>query len=146
MMPSSPRRPRRGFSLPELMLAIVVLAIGVLALAGTMLALMRYQELASNRAEMVSFGDSKLEDLRGAGVSQSADTVQLAVGGSLTSAAALHCDTLTSARGRVYYRLWQVAAGPVPSTRDVQLRVVPQVKDRVTPVRVDVHTMVIIYF
>jgi prepilin-type N-terminal cleavage/methylation domain-containing protein len=139
-------RPRRGFSLPELMIAIMVLSIGVLALSGSMLAMMRYQELASNRAEMVSMGDSKLEDLRGAGVSQSADTVQLAVGGSLTSSTALHCDTLTSARGRVYYRRWVVVAGPVASTRDVQLRVSPQVKDRATPIFMDVHTMVIIYF
>lgn len=144
-MPRHAPRLRRGFSLPELMLAIIVLAVGVLALAGTMLGMMRYQLLASNRAEMVSMGDSKLEILRGAGVSQSADTTQLAVGGSLTSSQNLHADTLTSSGGRTFYRRWLVTAGPVASTRDVQLRIVPQIDDRTTPSKMDVHTMVIIY-
>jgi prepilin-type N-terminal cleavage/methylation domain-containing protein len=144
-MRASRGRARRGFSLPELMLSIVILSVGVLALAGSMAAMMRYQQLASNRADMIGLADSKLEDLRGAGVSQSADTVQLAAGGSLTSSTALHCDTLTSVRGRTFYRRWLVAAGPVTSTRDVQLRIVPQLDDRTTPSRVDVHTMVILY-
>lgn len=136
---------RRGFSLPELMLAIVVLAVGVLGLSGSMASMMRFQQLVANRSEMVALGDSKLDDLRGAATSQSSDTVQLAVGGSLTSATTLHCDTLTSSSGKVYYRRWLVAAGPTASTRDVQLRLVPQLDDRRTPSRVDLHTMIILY-
>lgn len=138
-------RDRRGFSLPELILAIVILAVGILGLAGSMASIMRHQELSSNRAEMVAMGDSKLEQLRGAGISRSSDTVQLAVGGSLTTPTSQHSDTLTSLRGRVFYRRWLVVAGPTASTRDVQLRVVPQWNDRSTPSQVDVGSIIIIY-
>jgi prepilin-type N-terminal cleavage/methylation domain-containing protein len=144
-MSSAPAQPdRRGFSLPELMVTIMILTVGLLGLAGSMAAMMRYQDLASNRAEMTGIGDSKLEQLRGAGSTRSTDTLQLAVGGSLTSPVALHTDTVTTLRGRVYFRRWLVADGPAGS-REVQLRVAPMVMDLRTPNSVDVSTIINIY-
>ena len=144
MTTRSRRTDRRGFSLPELMVAIMVLTVGLLGLAASMASMMRYQDLASNRAEMAGLGDSKLEQLRGAGSTRSSDTLQLAVGGSLTSAVASHADTITTLRGRVYFRRWLVAAGP-SGTRDVTMRVAPQLQDIRTPAKVDVSSIVIIY-
>lgn len=138
------RRTRGGFSLPELMISIMILTVGLLALAGTMASMMRFQDLSSNRAEMAALGDSKLEQLRGAGSTRSTDTLQLAVGGSLTAAVAAHTDTVTTLRGRVYFRRWSVAAGPAGS-RQVALRVAPQLFDSRTPNNVDVSSIVIIY-
>jgi prepilin-type N-terminal cleavage/methylation domain-containing protein len=144
MTPTRVPRDRRGFSLPELMVAIMVLTVGLLGLAASMAAMMRYQDLASNRAEMAEIGDSKLEQLRGAGSTRSSDTLQLAIGGSLSSSVAAHADTVTTLRGRVYFRRWLVAAGP-SGTRDVTMRTVPQVQDIRTPANVDVSSLVIIY-
>lgn len=138
------RRDRRGFSLPELMVAIMILTVGLLGLAASMASMMRYQDLASNRAEMAGLGDSKIEQLRGAGSTKSADTLQLAIGGSLTSSVSLHADTVTTLRGRVYYRRWAVRAGPA-GTRVVELRVAPQLNDLRTPANVDVSSIIIIY-
>lgn len=126
------------------MISIMILTVGLLGLAGTMASMMRYQDLASNRAEMAGLGDSKLEQLRGAGSTRSTDTLQLAVGGSLTSSVAAHADTVTTLRGRVYFRRWLVAAGPAGS-RDVQMRVAPQLSDIRTPSNVDVSSIIIIY-
>ena len=144
MTTRSRRTDRRGFSLPELMVAIMVLTVGLLGLAASMASMMRYQDLASNRAEMAGLGDSKLEQLRGAGSTRSSDTLQLAVGGSLTSAVASHADTVTTLRGRVYFRRWTVVAGPAGS-REVTMRVAPQLQDIRTPAKVDVSSIVIIY-
>lgn len=139
-----PHPGRGGFSIPELLIAIVILTVGLLGLAAAMVSMMRYQDLASNRAEMAALGDSKLEQLRGAGSTRSSDTLQLAVGGSLTTSVALHADTLTTLRGRVYFRRWLVAAGPAGS-RDVELRVAPLLNDVRTPTKVDVSSIIIIY-
>jgi prepilin-type N-terminal cleavage/methylation domain-containing protein len=144
MRSQTAKRDRRGFSLPELMVAIMILTVGLLGLAATMASMMRYQDLASNRAEMAGLGDSKLEQLRGAGSTRSTDTLQLAVGGSLTTSVSAHADTVTTLRGRIYFRRWLVTAGPAGS-RDVELRVAPQLNDIRTPTKVDVSTIVIIY-
>lgn len=144
MTTRSPRRDRRGFSLPELMIAIMIVTVGLLGLAASMASMMRFQDLASNRAEMAGLGDSKLEQLRGAGSTRSSDTLQLAVGGSVSASVALHSDTVTTLRGRVYFRRWLVSAGP-SGTRSVQMRIAPQLSDIRTPSNVDVSSIVIIY-
>ena len=140
-----PRVRRRGFTLPELMLSVVVLSIGILAMVASMAAMMRLQRLALNRADMVSLADSKLDDLRGAATSQSADTVQLALGGSTVTSMALHADTIVGSSGRTFYRRWAVSAGPFASTRNVQLRISPDIDDRMMPAKVDLYTMILLY-
>jgi prepilin-type N-terminal cleavage/methylation domain-containing protein len=61
------RGPRHGFSLPELIIAIVLLTVGLLALATTAAFLTR-EHAASVRAERAaSIAGSRLERLRAAG-------------------------------------------------------------------------------
>jgi hypothetical protein len=62
------------------------------------------------------------------------------VGGSVVVPTAPYADSLTE-RGRTYVRLWQVQAGPA-GTRQVNLRVRPQVDDARTPARVDFTTLI----
>jgi prepilin-type N-terminal cleavage/methylation domain-containing protein len=138
---TAPVRPARsGFTLVELMLAIIVLVIGVLGLASTMASMTRYQDLSAVHADMTALGDHKIEQLRVAATYMTADTMQLVVGGSLTVPTALHVDTLVE-RGRTFIRLWEVQAGP-GGTRQVALRVQPLVDDARTPSQLDFNTLI----
>jgi prepilin-type N-terminal cleavage/methylation domain-containing protein len=132
--------PESGFTLIELMLSIIVLVVGILGLASTMASMTRYQDLSASRADMTALADNKFEQLRAAASTRHADTVQLAVGGSLTVATAPHTDVVTE-RGRTYIRLWVVVPGP-GGTRNMTLRIQPQVDDARTPARVDFSTLI----
>jgi prepilin-type N-terminal cleavage/methylation domain-containing protein len=138
---TAPARPAEsGFTLVEMMLAIIVLTVGLLGLASTMASMTRYQDLAAVHADMTALGDHKIEQLRVAATYMTADTMQLVVGGSVTVPTALHVDTLVE-RGRTFVRLWQVQAGP-GGTRQVTLRVRPVVDDARTPSQLDFTTLI----
>jgi hypothetical protein len=98
--------------------------IALIALAGVMVSTSQVQVLSLSRMELTAIGETKLDELRSYSALRSADTVQLAIGGSLTSNVANHAEQITSARGRVYDLRWTVAAG-LNGTRDVVLRVAP---------------------
>jgi prepilin-type N-terminal cleavage/methylation domain-containing protein len=137
---ASVRPEESGFTLVELMLAIIVLVVGVLGLASTMASMIRYQDLSAAHADMMALGDHKIEQLRVAATYMTADTMQLVVGGSVTVPTAQHVDTLVE-RGRTFIRLWQVQAGP-GGTRQVTLRVRPVVDNARTPSRLDFNTLI----
>ena len=130
-----------GFTLIELMLGIVMLVVGLLALATTMASMTRYQDLSAARTDMGTLADNKFEQLRAAASTRSVDTLQLAIGGSLTIPTAQHVDTLME-RGRSYVRLWVVAAG-VAGTKDVTLRIQPLVDTDRTPATIDFRTLIL---
>jgi prepilin-type N-terminal cleavage/methylation domain-containing protein len=133
-------RSEAGFTLVELMIAIVVLVVGLLGMASTMATMTRYQDLAAVHADMTALGDHKIEQLRVAATYQTAEIAQLDVGGSLTVPTALHVDTLVE-RGRTFIRLWEVQAGP-GGARQVTVRVRPQVDDARTPAQLDFSTLI----
>ena len=142
-LPRSGRgRASAGFTIVELLIALVVLAVGLLAVASGMAGVTRRQELATSRAEMLHLADAKFEQLRAAAMSGTADTAQLAIGGSTTSPQAAHADTV-SGRGRSYVRLWEVTPGPSGSLR-VALRVRPVRDDPRTPAQLDIATLILI--
>jgi prepilin-type N-terminal cleavage/methylation domain-containing protein len=143
VLAKSPVAGERGFTLIELMLSIIILVVGLLGLATAMASMTRLQDLAQARAEMTLLADAKIEDLRGRAASRPPDSTQIAIGGSITTATSLHTDTVTGRGGRVYARLWAVAAG-AGGTRDVTLRVKPLVDDVRTPARMDFSTQIII--
>jgi Tfp pilus assembly protein PilV len=131
---------RGGFTLIELMLAIIVVVVGLLGIVSTMASMTRYQDLSAARTDMAALADNKFEQLRAAAATKTADTLQLAIGGSLTVATAPFTDTVTE-RGRTYVRLWTVAAG-VGGSLDLTLRIQPQVDDRRTPRLLDFYTLI----
>lgn len=144
--PVQRRRARRsrgddGFTLIELMMSIVMLVVGILALATTMASITRYQDLSAARTDMATLADNKLEQLRAAAATRTADTLQLAFGGSLLIPMPQHVDTLQE-RGRTYFRRWVVAAGP-GGTRDLRLRIRPLVNDVRTPTSLDFRTLIL---
>ena len=102
-----------GFSLVELMFAIVILSVGVLGMASLMVAVARSEMRTTARVELTEVVQNKIEELRSvAATGNTADTVQLNVGGTLGTPTANHVDTTTSSAGRWYVRTWTVAAGP----------------------------------
>jgi Tfp pilus assembly protein PilV len=115
---------REGFSLVETVVAMLVGTVALISLAAVMVSTAAVQSVSLSRMELTSIGETKLDELRAFTALRSADTVQLAIGGDLTSNVANHWEQLTSARGRQYTLRWQVAAG-LNGTRDVTLRVAP---------------------
>jgi prepilin-type N-terminal cleavage/methylation domain-containing protein len=132
--------PESGFTLIELMLAIIVLTVGILGLASTMASMTRYQDLSAAHADMTALADNRLEQLRVAASYRTADTLQLVEGGSLTIPTAPYTATVME-RGRNYVLTWVVVAGP-GGTRGVTLRVAPLVDDARTPARLDFSTLI----
>lgn len=126
-----------GFTLVEMMIAIIVLTIGLLGMASTMASMTRYQDLAAVHADMTALGDHKIEQLR---VVATHTPALLAPGGSLTVPTAQYCDTLVE-RGRTFIRTWTVAAGP-GGAQQVTVRVRPEVDDARTPAQLDFNTLI----
>ncbi|HUF30238.1 MAG TPA: prepilin-type N-terminal cleavage/methylation domain-containing protein [Gemmatimonadaceae bacterium] len=132
---------RAGFTLVELLVAILILSIGLVGLASTMAAMTRWQMLSASRAEMTLLADGKLERLRAAGAVLSPDTAELRIGGSVDTPADPHTDIVVGPSSRRFVLLWSVAAGPA-TTRDVRLRVRPEVDVPQTPAKLDFATLI----
>ena len=115
---------RDGFSLVETVVAMLVGTMALIALAGVMVSSSQVQSVSLSRMELTAIGETKLDQLRAYSALRTADTLQLAIGGSLTSDVANHTGVMTSARGRQYRLRWTVAAG-LNGTRDVTLRAAP---------------------
>jgi prepilin-type N-terminal cleavage/methylation domain-containing protein len=135
-------RSEEGFTLVELMIAIMVITIGVIGISSTTATMIRYQDLSAARTDMASLADNKFEQLRGFASARAlvtADTSQLTPGGSLTVATAGYNDVVTE-RGRTYTRRWLVTIG-VGTARNVTIRITPQVGSR-APQSKDFNTLI----
>lgn len=131
-----------GFTLIELMIAIVVIVIGVLAMSSVTATTIRQQDMSAARTDMAALADNKFEDLRGfaGAVVRTADTMQLVPGGDLAANVANYNDAVTE-RGRTYTRRWIVTAG-VGGTRDVTIRIIPPAMGPRTPQSKDFFSLI----
>jgi prepilin-type N-terminal cleavage/methylation domain-containing protein len=117
-------RNRDGFSLVELIVSMLVLSLALLAIGQVMVSTARLQQNAESRMEYVALGDGKLDQLRSYAALRAPDTVQLSLGGSLTSDVTGKSEQVTSDRGRPYTIRWHVTQG-LNGTRSVTVRVAP---------------------
>ena len=124
-------RPRKGFSLIELVIALMMLTFGLLGLASAMASTIVGQRASTSRTELAVIAESKLEELRGYGSTLAADPLraQLAVGGSYSTSVAGYADTVVAANNRAYIVRWAITAG-IAGTRRVTIRVGPAVRQR----------------
>lgn len=124
-------RGRAGFGLMELMIAVVVLGIGLLAMAAMMGSSVLRQRLTLSRAEHTLMAETKMDELRSYGMLPSTHSLRsrIAIGGSLTSLLTNYADSVQTAEGRWYYRRWTITAGTA-GTRRAAIRVFPKVRRR----------------
>jgi prepilin-type N-terminal cleavage/methylation domain-containing protein len=136
-------RKRAGFTLIELMVAIVMLSFGLLGMAGLMVSSTQVQQLSTTRSQMTLVAESKLEELRSYGQTAAADPlrVRLDVGGSVAAPVAGYADSAQAPGGRWYYRRWQIV-NDIAGMRRVNLRVVPQYDDKYVSRQVQFTTLV----
>jgi prepilin-type N-terminal cleavage/methylation domain-containing protein len=121
------RSARRGFTVIELMVAIMIISVGLLGMSSVMGSSSRLQTLAISRGEMATAAESKVEELRvfGGTATDSPLRVAIAVGGSIVAPVAGYSDSTEAVSGRWFYRRWQIQNG-VAGTRQVTVRVVPK--------------------
>lgn len=119
-------RARHGFSLPELVVAMVILTIGMLFMVGIIGNGIRWQDAAASRAEMTTLAEGKIEELRAYGMARSTDPLRarVALGGSLASDVAGYGDTVDGPAGRRFGRRWEVTTD-IAGARRVVVRVIP---------------------
>lgn len=115
-----------GFTLIELMISLIILAIAILGMASVLIGTSEWQARSESQMEFVSAGEGKLEELRNVAARKLyPDTLQLLPGGSLTSNEANHADSIQTPEGHWVVRRWQVTSGPA-SARTVTLRLIPR--------------------
>jgi prepilin-type N-terminal cleavage/methylation domain-containing protein len=103
----------KGFTLIEVMVALVILAISLLALAGLMLTTTKNNTFGGHMTEAATFAQDKLEQLRAApwtGIVAGADTVTTAIPGA-------------PGTGISYARNWIVADNPNGTQRWVTITI-----------------------
>jgi prepilin-type N-terminal cleavage/methylation domain-containing protein len=139
----TPSRRRAGFTLVELMMAIVMMSFGLLAMAGLMVSSTQVQQLSTTRSQMTLIAESKLEELRSYGQTAAADPLRarLNVGGSMAGPVAGYADSAQAPGGRWYYRRWQIV-DDIAGIRRVNLRVVPRYDDKYVARQVQFTTLV----
>lgn len=125
------RAPRAGFTIVELLLAIVLLSVGMLGMAGLLVGSTRLQRLAGSRAELTTLAEAKVEELRGYGQTDAGDPLRarLALGGSTTSTVTSYADSVTGLDAVTYRRRWEITAG-IAGARQVRIRVEPSTRPR----------------
>jgi prepilin-type N-terminal cleavage/methylation domain-containing protein len=140
---AGPRRSRRGLTLIELMVAIMVIGVGLLGMGSVMASSTTLQSLAISRTEMTTAAENKMEELRVFGSTPTASPLRaaIAIGGDLLVPVAGYSDSTESLSGRWYYRRWQIQTG-VAGTRQVTIRVVPSGAQRSVVNSLDFESLV----
>jgi prepilin-type N-terminal cleavage/methylation domain-containing protein len=97
----------KGFSLIEVMIALVILAVALLALAGLMITTTKNTSFGGHMTEAATFAQDKLEQLRA----------------SPWTGIIAGADTQVGATGISYARSWTVAANPNGDQRWVTITI-----------------------
>lgn len=124
-------------------MAIMLLTVGMIAMAGVLASSSRLQKVSQSRGEMTTLAEAKLEELRsyGASVPTSPLRANVALGGSLTSSTTGYSDQVTGVSGQAFHRRWQIVNG-IAGAREVRLRVQPVTPSRGQLSRLDFTTLV----
>jgi prepilin-type N-terminal cleavage/methylation domain-containing protein len=155
----------RGFTLIEVLIAMVILTVALVSMAELMAITLRMQQLGRNQTTATRLAQDKIDEL----MSRNFNFAQLAVGGSLTANLANHFDVPAAgtAANLQYTRRWLVEAMnfpdtvtvttlgiggnpnvvtptviPAGTTRRITVRVIPLRNDRRMSTPVDLVTIV----
>jgi hypothetical protein len=124
------------------LIAMVIMTVGMVALAQMMAVTLRMQMLGRNETNAARLAQTKIDELVGA-VPQWTTNASIAVGGSLTA----NVTNYNDAPAAGYIRRWVVVAGPADpgsnagDLRVVTVRVIPTNTDNRTAAAVDLTTL-----
>jgi prepilin-type N-terminal cleavage/methylation domain-containing protein len=137
----------RGFTLIEVLVAMVILTIALVSMAELMAITLRMQQLGRNQTAAIRLAQDKIDEL----MNQNYTDVRLAIGGSLTADQTNHFDVPQDEDGNSlgYTRRWTVAAGPVDpaavgngATRVLTVRIIPMLNNTRTAPPTDITTLI----
>jgi prepilin-type N-terminal cleavage/methylation domain-containing protein len=152
-----PSNHERGFTVIEVLVAMVILTVALVSLAELMAVTLRLQQLGRNQTAATRLAQDKIDELMSRNWGGAAPSAQLALGGSLTADVANHFDTppvVPGAASLNYRRRWVITAGPedddtlpinnalADRLRVITVRVIPVVNDRRTYTPTDLTTIV----
>jgi len=116
------RNGENGFSLIEVLIALVVIVIGVLAVSSMMVLAIRLQVLSRDTTLAIGLAEVKLEELR---YMDPADP-ERTLGGDLKSNVVDHFE---NANGNLFTVRWKIDPGPI-NTQDITIGVVTNALNR----------------
>ena len=135
-------RDERGFTLAEVVVALLVCTVGLVGMAQMLAVTLRMQQLGRNSTSAVRMAQDKMDEL-----SSMSFTTGLSVqcGGSLTADVANYNDVpVLNGQAQQYRRRWIVQAGPDndPQLRQVTVRIIPLVVHRTTGAQIDLVSVI----
>jgi prepilin-type N-terminal cleavage/methylation domain-containing protein len=142
--PARARRSRRGFTLVELVTAMLLITVALMGAAALIATSLRFQRGAASREEMITVAEAKLDHFRALQLApkNSDPWKQLNVGGSLVSDQPDYSAEVKSG-GRRYRLRWQIT-NSTAGTRQVVLRVEPKALGAYVTPKVDFRTLVFV--
>jgi prepilin-type N-terminal cleavage/methylation domain-containing protein len=126
----------RGFTLIEVLIAMVILTIAMVSMAELMAITLRMQMMGRNETAAIRLAQSKIDEL----VAVNFTNATVAVGGSLSADVANYFDVL-NADG--FKRRWQITAiAGKARVRTLTVRMIPNIADRRTNAQVELTTII----
>lgn len=132
-------RNEQGFTLVEVVVAMLIFTVGIVALAQLMAVTMRMQAHGQAQTSAVRLAQDRLDQLMSLNFDASPE-VQITGQDSLTANVADYFDTDVAG----YTRRWQIEAGPDGNAdlRLITIRVVPDVQDRRTATPYELQSII----
>lgn len=131
------RSNERGFTLVEVLIAMVIMSVGLVAVAQLMAVSMQSHRLGRLTAEASLLASVKIEELVKMNFTTDPE-VQITGAATLDANTANYFDT--TANG--FTRRWNVTAGPTADTRRLTLRVIPPPSSQPFSKQIDVTTII----
>ncbi|MEY4095524.1 MAG: hypothetical protein RLZZ53_2723 [Acidobacteriota bacterium] len=125
----------RGFTLVEVLFAMVILTVALVSMAELMAITLRMQMMGRNETAAIRLVQSKIDEL----VAVDFATAAVAIGGSLTADVASYNDDPADG----FHRRWEITeiAGET-NVRTLTVRVIPERNDRRTSAQVQLTTII----
>ena len=127
-----------GFTLVEVLIAMVILTIALVSMAELMAVTLRMQMMGRNETSAVRLAQSKIDEL--VAVDFDSPGTPVAIGGSLTADLAGYFDEPDDSG---FKRRWQISAINLePKIRTLTVRMIPNIADRRTNAQIEITTII----
>jgi prepilin-type N-terminal cleavage/methylation domain-containing protein len=129
----------RGFTLVEVLIAMVILTIALVSMAELMAITLRMQMMGRNETAAIRLAQSKIDELIAVDFEGEFTAATVAVGGSLTADVATYSDPPADG----FSRRWQIVAiTDETRVRTLTVRVTPTINDRRTNAPIELITII----